>query len=83
MDHLKSLAVAGSALAGLYLVNLIAPSLGPVEWLQKVSPFHYYNPLTIPLNCSVNWAGIAIYLLAALGFSVAALIVFEKRDLTY
>lgn len=78
----RSLAVGVTAgiAAGAYLLDLLVPAIDSIEFLQLLSPFHYYlgaEPMMRGLDVgnSLVLAGIA-----AVAF-VAAVVLFERRDL--
>lgn len=81
LDPRKSLAVAGIVTVVFYFLNILAPTLDSVSWLQKVSLFYHYNSLATLFTGKLSWAGIGVYLgvlLGALGISLA---VFQRRDI--
>lgn len=77
----RAMAVAGLATVMAYVVNVLAPSLGPVSWLEKLSPFAYYESLPLLNTGDINPVSIIVYV----GISVVALgaatRVFEQRDI--
>ena len=71
--------LTGAAAVALYLVDLLAPQVEGVRWLETLSPFHYYlgpNPLVNGL--SVGYAALLVGLITA--FSIAAVVAFDRRD---
>ncbi len=78
----RALAVGVTAgiAGGTYLLDLLVPAVSSIEFLQLLSPFHYYlgaEPMMRGLDVtgSLVLAGIAI-----VAFGVA-LVLFERRDL--
>jgi len=78
----RALAVGVTAgiAGGSYLLDLLVPTIHSIEWLQLLSPFHYYlgaEPMMrgLDVSSSLVLAGIA-----AVAFG-AALVLFERRDL--
>ncbi|HEX6330376.1 MAG TPA: ABC transporter permease subunit [Actinomycetota bacterium] len=72
--------VTGGVAALSYVLDVLAPSVESLRWLQTVSVFHYYagnEPLTNGLD--------PLHVLVLVGVSaallVAALVGFERRDL--
>ena len=83
LDPRRSLAVSGSIAAGMYLLDIIAFSLGSFQWLENFSLVHHIDLLPVLLWGTVNWTGITIHLAVAVATFVAAIALFERRDLTY
>lgn len=72
--------VTAGIAAGSYLLDLLVPAIKSIEWLQLLSPFHYYlgaEPMMRGLDAtgSIVLAGIAVAAFAS------ALVLFERRDL--
>ena len=75
-----SISVTGAVGVIAYFLNALAPVVGALEPLSKVSPFYYYissDPLTNGLNFA--HAGVLLGLVGA--FVALALITVERRDL--
>lgn len=83
LDPRRSLAVAGIITAVMYLLNMLGPLMGSFRWLENLSLFHYLDTLDILLWTSVDWVGLAVHLVVAVVAIVAALVIFERRDLSY
>ena len=83
LDPRRSLAVAGAITAAMFLLNFIGPSLGSFQWLQNLSLFHHVDILQALLGGTINWTGLAINIIVAAVTFGAALVVFERRDLSY
>jgi ABC-type transport system involved in multi-copper enzyme maturation permease subunit len=65
----------------LYLLDFLAigwPLMRKIVW---ISPFHYYPALSILAGDAPAWRNLLVLLLAALSFTAAAYIRFERRDL--
>jgi ABC-2 type transport system permease protein len=74
-----AIALTGAAAVVLYLVDLLAPQVEGVRWLETLSPFHYYlgpNPLVNGLPA--RSAALLVGLIAA--FAIAAVAAFDRRD---
>jgi ABC-2 type transport system permease protein len=77
----RAMAVAGLATVLAYVVNILSPSLGPFDWLEKLSPFAYYESLSLLNTGDIDPVSIVVYagiVVAALGVATR---VFERRDL--
>ena len=83
LDPRRSLAVAGGIIAGMFMLNFMAPSLGSFRWLENLSLFHHVDSLEVLLKGTVNWTGVAVHLSVAVATLGTALAVFERRDLSY
>lgn len=82
LDPRRSVMFSGLLLAGLYMLNIFAPIFAsPWDSLGRLSPFHYYEPLTVLQTATLDIAAVALYLgitVAALGVAV---VVFQRKDL--
>jgi len=77
----RSQAVPGIVTALIFFLNMLAPSIRSVSWLQKGSLFYYYDPLTAVFTGRVSWASIGVYLGVMLGCLILAMIVFQRKDI--
>jgi hypothetical protein len=82
LDPRKSLTVAGLITAILFILNLIDPFLNQIDFIQKASPFYYFKPATIMNEGFADWIPFTIWFLIAMALLFAALIKFDRRDLT-
>jgi ABC-type transport system involved in multi-copper enzyme maturation permease subunit len=57
--------------------------MGDFQWLENLSLFHHINTLDILLETSIDWVGLAVQLSVAAAAIALALVVFERRDLSY
>jgi ABC-2 type transport system permease protein len=78
----RTLAVGVAAGIGgaTYLIDALAPTLDAVAWLQRVSPFYYYDANVPVKNGLEPVHALVLLAIAAAGFALA-LIGFERRDL--
>lgn len=77
--RVAAFAAVGAALAA-YLINSISILNDTVEGIAAFTPFDYY--LTgDPLNNGIHWGHAAILLATAAVFVVAAVVLFDRRDL--
>lgn len=76
-------AIALSALATLaaYLANIIGYSYQGMSSLASISIFHYYDPVMLSQNGTVDWQDIGILGGIAIGGHAVALTIFARRDL--
>ena len=79
LDPRKAMAVAGGLTAGLYILSILGPVLGPVDWLQKLSLFYYFKPLEILFQGTFPLSGVLVYVGVAVACFVASLVVFQRR----
>ena len=77
----RAMAVAGLGTVLVYVINVLAPSLGPLGWLEKLSPFAYYESLPLLNTGDVDPLSIIVYAGITLVALAAATRVFEHRDL--
>lgn len=82
LEPRKSLLVAGVVVAGSYILNFIVPILNPsITWLRNLSLFYHYQPNEVVSSTSLNETAIVVYVVVIAVCFVAALIVFQRRDL--
>lgn len=83
LDSRKTLAVSGGIIVGMYLLVRIGSAAETLNFLQYLSIFNYYSPGNILTNGGfIVWEFFAVF-----GFGIicliAALWIFQKRELTY
>jgi len=82
LEPRKSLLVAGVFVGGSYIVNFMVPILSPsASWLRNISLFYHYQPNEIVNNASLNWTSVSVYVGVSIVCFVAAMIIFQRRDL--
>jgi ABC-2 type transport system permease protein len=83
LEPRRSLLAAGVIMAGSYILNFIVPILDPsVSWLRNLSVFYYYQPQEIISSASLNGTAVAVYATVAVVCFIAALAVFQRRDIS-
>jgi ABC-2 type transport system permease protein len=75
-----AIGVTGGIAAASWLVDLLAPAADATEWLQYLSPMHYYLDAE-PMLRGLGVAGSLVLAGIALAGFLAALALFERRDL--
>jgi ABC-2 type transport system permease protein len=83
LDSRKTLAVSGAIIVGMFLLVRIGSAAETINFLQYLSIFYYYSPGNILENGGfIIWEFFAVF-----GFGIlcllAALWIFQKRELTY
>lgn len=79
----RALMASGIVVAGMYIVNFIVPVLGEsVNWVRNFSLFYHYQPFEIVNSSSLNGTAVLLFSLTAIISFTAALIIFQRRDLT-
>jgi ABC-2 type transport system permease protein len=81
LEPRKVLLAAGSLTGLFYIMNIVARTVGPVEWVGNLSIFHYYSPAVIASELSMNWLGIGIYLGIIVIAFTASIYIFQRRDI--
>jgi hypothetical protein len=61
----------------MYLMNVIAALSSSLEWLGKVSLFHYYNDW---LYNGFDWLAVGVILVVCVAATLAAVGLFARRD---
>ncbi len=83
LEPRKSLLAAGVVMAGSYILNFIVPILSDsFSWLRNLSLFYYYQPNEVVSSASLNGTAVAVYASVAIVCFIAALVVFQRRDLS-
>ncbi|MBI2866054.1 MAG: ABC transporter permease subunit, partial [Chloroflexi bacterium] len=77
----RALMVSGLITAGMHILNFVGPALGSFQWLQKGSFFYYFQGVPLLLEGRLHVAGLALHVGAALVVLVAAIWLFERRDI--
>jgi ABC-2 type transport system permease protein len=77
----KALAASGGITLGLYFMNILAALSNSIGFLQKLSPFYYYESLPILYSGTVNWAGLVILVTMTVGGLALAMWLFQRKDL--
>ncbi|MBI3648249.1 MAG: ABC transporter permease subunit [Actinobacteria bacterium] len=74
-----AIGVASALAVGLYLVDILSPSISGARWLEKLSPFHYYLGPD-PLRNGFSAGDSAVLVVLAALFVGGAVIAFDRRD---
>ena len=75
-------ALAAGVTVAMFFVDFLATLWGPAEPLGPLSVFHYYDPLAIARDGGIPWRDLGVLLGIAFGGFAAALVVFQRRDIT-
>jgi hypothetical protein len=73
--------IAGSAAAGLMLVDYLSRVWKPIRGLARLAPFHYYNPLDLVTGKPLPAGDIGILLGTAAVAVAVAFALFRRRDI--
>jgi ABC-2 type transport system permease protein len=76
-----AIGVTAGIAAATYLIDLLAPMIGAVEWLQLLSPFHYYLGAE-PMLRGLDVPGSLVLIAISAAALAVALWTFERRDLS-
>ena len=79
--RVSALALSAVVLLLAYLAETVASGYGPVEWLAWFSVFHWYDPIAILRDGTVDWLGVGILGGVVAGGHALALAVFSRREL--
>ena len=83
LDSRKTLAVSGAIIVGMYLLVRIGSAAESLNFLQYLSIFYYYSPGNILENGGFLVGEFFIVFGFGLVCLLAALWIFQKRELTY
>ncbi|MEW6033917.1 MAG: ABC transporter permease subunit [Chloroflexota bacterium] len=78
----KTLTVSGTLTVVLYILNFMAPSLGSYQWVRRLSLFHYYRTEAVINSASLDWGGVAVFLVVIAVCLASAMLIFRRRDIT-
>ena len=79
LDPRKAMAIAGGLTAGMYILSLLGPILGPFDWLQKLSLFYHFKPFDILVHGTFSMSSLLVFLTVTAVCLGAALVVFQRR----
>ena len=83
LEPRKSLLAAGVIMAGAYMLNFMVPLFSDsFSWLRNLSLFYYYQPNEVVTTASLDGTAIAVYSAVTIICFIAALVVFQRRDLS-
>lgn len=77
----KAAAVAGLLTVAFYAIDLLSRTVESVGWLGNVSLFHFYRPEHILFTGHLDWTGVGLCSLVAVGAVTCAAAVFQRRDI--
>ncbi|MFW6174388.1 MAG: ABC transporter permease [Chloroflexota bacterium] len=77
----RAMGAAGVLSLILYLLDVLAPTLGSLEWLRNLSLFSYFDGLSLLRSGDINVAGIAIFAIVTAAALAGAARAFEERDI--
>jgi ABC-2 type transport system permease protein len=73
--------VTGAVVAGSYMIDVLALSVGGLTWAQRLTPFYYYRS-SEPLVNGLDPLHAAVLCGIAVAAGAVGLVAFERRDLT-
>lgn len=77
----KAAAVGGLLTVAFYAVDLLARTVESIGWLGNVSLFHFYRAERVLSTGHLDWTGVAVWCLVAVGAVAAAAVAFQRRDI--
>jgi len=75
-----AIGVTAGFAAAAYLVDLLTPAIESIDWLQYLSPLHYYLDAEPMMNGLGVGGSLVLAAIAVVGLAYA-LVAFERRDL--
>lgn len=76
----SAVGIATSVLVAMYLLDILAPSVQRVAWLQRLSLLHYSSGAQ-PITNGLSFGNVAVLAGFALLALVGAVVSFDRRDL--
>jgi len=77
----KAAAVGGLLTLAFYAIDLLSRTVEGIGWLGNVSLFHFYQPEHILFTGHLDWTGVGVCSLVAVGTVAAAAVTFQRRDI--
>jgi hypothetical protein len=74
-------AVAGVLALATYLLDYLGRAWEPAATVSKLSPFHYFEPMTVVMGQSLNLASTALLIAIGLAGATASYIAIARRDI--
>jgi hypothetical protein len=81
LDRGRAGGLAAGILIFMYLANVIAQLSPDLEWVARLSAFHYFDLKPVIDSGTYPLADTALYLAFAIGGWSLALVLFRRRDL--
>lgn len=66
---------------GLFLVESMVAGTGGFEWVQYLSPTHYYEPTQLLIDGTYELVDTGILLALFLALLIGSQLVFRRRDI--
>jgi hypothetical protein len=73
--------IAGVLALAAYLLDYLGRAWDPAAGISRLSPFHYFEPMTIIMGQSLSIFDAALLLMVGVAGSVASYIVIGQRDI--
>ena len=80
-DGGRAIALSAGILVVLFFVDFLAGSWSAVEGIGPISPFHYYDPVSVVNSGSVSALHLGVLAAFAVGGLTLAAIAFNRRDI--
>ena len=81
-DGGRTVSVAAGILTVMYFLDFVGAIWGPAEPLAPLSIFYYFDPLAIATNGTTLLRDVVVLFGVGLAGFVAALVLFQRRDIT-
>jgi hypothetical protein len=73
-------AVAGAAALGAYLLDYLGQAWEPARGISTVSPFHYFQPMTVIMGGALSSRNVLVLLTIAIGGTLVGYAALARRD---
>jgi ABC-2 type transport system permease protein len=77
----KAAAVGGLLTVAFYAIDLVSRTVASIGWLGNVSLFHFYQAQRVLSTGHLDWTGVAVWSLIAVGAVACAAAAFQRRDI--
>ena len=81
-DGGRTVSIAAGILTVMYFLDFVGAIWGPAEPLAPLSLFYYFDPLAVATNGETLLRDVLVLFGVGLAGFVAALVVFQRRDIT-
>ena len=72
---------AGLLVFALFLLDVVARVWEPARALGRLSPFHYFDPMSVAGGQPLDWSHLAVLLSVGAAGVAVAVVVYSRRDL--
>jgi ABC-2 type transport system permease protein len=80
LERSKPVGISLSVFLLMHLVETLSDVWKPLEWLSKISLFHYYSPVSALKSGIFPWEELFLFLVLIFLMVIISILIFERRD---